>query len=78
MSESLYVFLLEDATEDEKHAWDVFKTQQRDEGAQILEVQDLDALETMHQELIKDGWKLTHVGSGLFHRVSLYTHEGIL
>jgi hypothetical protein len=75
MGQSLWLCFKESATKIELAAWNLLKENSKDENLLTIEVTSSAALEREHQRLVDEGWQLTHMGSGVFRRVSTYTRE---
>lgn len=72
MTQTLWVFLLEGATAPELDAFERFRRIAETEGAPVIEVETLEALEDEHAWLLEDGWILAHIGTGNLRKISTY------
>jgi hypothetical protein len=73
MCQTVWLYLRENATETEVTAWEILKENMKDENLLIIEAESKAILELEHQRLVDEGWKLTHMGSGVFRRISTYS-----
>lgn len=72
MVSSLFVYILDGASEEELITWGNLKKKADDLDAIILEVTDINAWQTLHGKLELDGWHLQSSGSGILQRVKTY------